>query len=536
MITVSDLGIQFGKRILFQDVNLKFNPGNCYGIIGANGAGKSTFLKMLSGEMDYTKGNVSMAPGERMSVLKQNHSEFDDHTVLNTVLMGHTKLWSVMHEKDVIYAKADFSESDGIKAAELEEVFAGMNGWNAESDAASLLSGLGIAEDLHQKLMSELDGKVKVKVLLAQALFGKPDNLLLDEPTNDLDLETVNWLENYLSNFDNTVLVVSHDRHFLDSICTHIVDIDFNRIQLFPGNYSFWYESSQLALRQMQTQNKKAEERKKELQEFIARFSANASKSKQTTSRKKMIEKLNIEEIKPSTRKYPGIIFTPEREPGNNILEVKNLSKSLNGVKLFKDVSFTMMKDDKIVFLSRDTRAMTMLFEILKGHEEPDSGSFDWGQTILKAYLPLEYEHLFNTDISITDWLAQFSDDTTELYLRGFLGKMLFSGDEIYKKANVLSGGEKVRCMIARMMTRNANVMLLDTPTNHLDLESIQAFNNTLIKFKGNILMSSHDHEFIQTVCNRIIEIGPKGMIDKLMDYDDYISDEKLKEQRNKLY
>jgi ATPase subunit of ABC transporter with duplicated ATPase domains len=536
MITVSDLGIQFGKRILFQDVNLKFNPGNCYGIIGANGAGKSTFLKMLSGEMDYTKGNVSMAPGERMSVLKQNHSEFDDHTVLNTVLMGHTKLWSVMHEKDVIYAKADFSESDGIKAAELEEVFAGMNGWNAESDAASLLSGLGIAEDLHQKLMSELDGKVKVKVLLAQALFGKPDNLLLDEPTNDLDLETVNWLENYLSNFDNTVLVVSHDRHFLDSICTHIVDIDFNRIQLFPGNYSFWYESSQLALRQMQTQNKKAEERKKELQEFIARFSANASKSKQTTSRKKMIEKLNIEEIKPSTRKYPGIIFTPEREPGNNILEVKNLSKSLNGVKLFKDVSFTMMKDDKIVFLSRDTRAMTMLFEILKGHEEPDSGSFEWGQTILKAYLPLEYEHLFNTDISITDWLAQFSDDTTELYLRGFLGKMLFSGDEIYKKANVLSGGEKVRCMIARMMTRNANVMLLDTPTNHLDLESIQAFNNTLIKFKGNILMSSHDHEFIQTVCNRIIEIGPKGMIDKLMDYDDYISDEKLKEQRSKLY
>ncbi|MCO5265873.1 MAG: ATP-binding cassette domain-containing protein [Lentimicrobium sp.] len=536
MITVSDLGIQFGKRILFQDVNLKFTPGNCYGIIGANGAGKSTFLKMLSGEMEYTKGNVSMVPGERLSVLKQNHSEFDEHTVLNTVLMGHTKLWSVMHEKDVIYAKADFSESDGIRAAELEEVFAEMDGWNAESDAASLLSGLGIAEHLHGKLMSELDGKVKVKVLLAQALFGKPDNLLLDEPTNDLDLETVNWLENYLSNFDNTVLVVSHDRHFLDSICTHIVDIDYNKIQLFPGNYTFWYESSQLALRQLQTQNKKAEERKKELQEFIARFSANASKSKQTTSRKKMIEKLNIEEIKPSTRKYPGIIFTPEREPGNNILEVKNLSKSLNGVKLFNDINFTVMKDDKIVFLSRDTRAMTMLFEILKGHEQADTGSFEWGQTILKAYLPLEYEDLFKTDISITDWLAQFSNDTTELYLRGFLGKMLFSGDEIYKKANVLSGGEKVRCMIARMMTRNANVMLLDTPTNHLDLESIQAFNNTLIKFKGNILMSSHDHEFIQTVCNRIIEIGPKGMIDKLMDYDDYISDERLKEQRNSLY
>lgn len=536
MIIVSELGIQFGKRILFQDVNIKFTQGNCYGIIGANGAGKSTFLKMLSGEMEYSKGNVSMAPGERMSVLSQNHSGFDDHTVLNTVLMGHDQLWSVMHEKDEIYAKPDFSEADGHKAAELEEKFAEMDGWNAESNAASLLSGLGIAEDLHQKEMRELDGKVKVKVLLAQALFGKPDNLLLDEPTNDLDLETVNWLENYLSNFDNTVLVVSHDRHFLDSICTHIVDIDFNKIQLFPGNYTFWYESSQLALRQQMTQNKKAEDRKKELLEFIARFSANASKSKQTTSRKKMIEKLNFEEIKPSTRKYPGIIFTPEREPGNNILEVTNLSKSINGTLLFKDVNFTMMKDDKIVFLSRDNRAMTQLFEILKGHEEPDSGSFVWGQTILKAYLPLEYEDLFNTEITLIDWLGQFSSDTSEMYLRGFLGKMLFSGEEVYKKANVLSGGEKVRCMIARMMIRNANVMLLDTPTNHLDLESIQAFNNTLIKFKGNILMSSHDHEFIQTVCNRIIEIGPKGMIDKLMDYDDYISDAKIKEQRNLLY
>ncbi|HAH56854.1 MAG TPA: ABC-F family ATPase [Bacteroidales bacterium] len=536
MIIVSELGIQFGKRILFQDVNLKFMPGNCYGIIGANGAGKSTFLKMLSGEMEYSKGNVSMGPGERMSVLSQSHSEFDDFTVLNTVLMGHNQLWSVMHEKDAIYAKADFSEADGNKAAELEEKFAEMDGWNAESDAASLLSGLGIVEDLHHKQMRELDGKVKVKVLLAQALFGKPDNLLLDEPTNDLDLETVNWLENYLSNFENTVLVVSHDRHFLDSICTHIVDIDFNKIQLFPGNYTFWYESSQLALRQQMTQNKKAEDRKKELMEFIARFSANASKSKQTTSRKKMIEKLNIEEIKPSTRKYPGIIFTPEREPGNNILEVTNLKASINGVVLFKNVNFTMMKDDKIVFLSRDTRAMTQLFKILKGHEQPESGSFEWGQTILKAYLPLEYEHLFQSELTLIDWLGQFSDDTTELYLRGFLGKMLFSGEEVYKKANVLSGGEKVRCMIARMMIRNANVMLLDTPTNHLDLESIQAFNNTLIKFKGNILMSSHDHEFIQTVCNRIIEIGPKGMIDKLMDYDDYISDDKIREQRNLLY
>jgi ATPase subunit of ABC transporter with duplicated ATPase domains len=511
-------------------------PGNCYGIIGANGAGKSTFLKMLSGEMEYSKGNVSMGPGERMSVLSQSHSEFDDFTVLNTVLMGHNQLWSVMHEKDAIYAKADFSEADGNKAAELEEKFAEMDGWNAESDAASLLSGLGIVEDLHHKQMRELDGKVKVKVLLAQALFGKPDNLLLDEPTNDLDLETVNWLENYLSNFENTVLVVSHDRHFLDSICTHIVDIDFNKIQLFPGNYTFWYESSQLALRQQMTQNKKAEDRKKELMEFIARFSANASKSKQTTSRKKMIEKLNIEEIKPSTRKYPGIIFTPEREPGNNILEVTNLKASINGVVLFKNVNFSMMKDDKIVFLSRDTRAMTQLFKILKGHEQPESGSFEWGQTILKAYLPLEYEHLFQSELTLIDWLGQFSDDTTELYLRGFLGKMLFSGEEVYKKANVLSGGEKVRCMIARMMIRNANVMLLDTPTNHLDLESIQAFNNTLIKFKGNILMSSHDHEFIQTVCNRIIEIGPKGMIDKLMDYDDYISDDKIREQRNLLY
>jgi ATPase subunit of ABC transporter with duplicated ATPase domains len=515
---------------------MKFMPGNCYGIIGANGAGKSTFIKMLSGDLQSTRGNVSFGPGERLSVLRQNHSEFNDFTVLTTVLMGHSKLWAIMNEKDVLYAKTDFTEKDGHRASELEEQFAEMDGWNAESDAANLLSGLGIKEDLHGKLMDELSAKEKVKVLLAQALFGKPDNLLLDEPTNDLDLETVNWLENYLADFVNTVLVVSHDRHFLDSICTHIVDIDFNRVQQFPGNYTFWYESSQLALRQQLTQNKKAEDRKKELQEFIARFSANASKSKQTTSRKKMIEKLNIEEIKPSTRKYPGIIFTPEREPGNNILEVKGLTKSLNGNLLFKNVSFTMQKDDKIVFLSRDARAMTTLFEILKGHDQADSGTFEWGQTILKAYLPLEYEELFQSDMSLVDWLAQYSEDTHENYLRGFLGKMLFSGEEIFKKTNVLSGGEKVRCMISRMMTRNANVMLLDSPTNHLDLESIQAFNNTLIKFKGNILMSSHDHEFIQTVCNRIIEIGPKGMIDKLMDYDDYISDDNLKEQRAKLY
>lgn len=536
MITVSDLSIQFGKRILFQDVNMIFTPGNCYGIIGANGAGKSTFLKVLCGEMESTKGNVSFGAGERLSVLNQNHSAFDEYSVLNTVLMGHSLLWEISNEKDSIYSKPEFSEEDGVRAADLEMKFAEMDGWNAESNAASLLSGLGIKEELHAKMMRELNGKDKVKVLLAQALFGKPDNLLLDEPTNDLDLETVGWLENYLSNYDNTVLVVSHDRHFLDAICTHTVDIDYNKIQLFAGNYSFWYESSQLALRQLQNQNKKAEERKKELLEFIARFSANASKSKQTTSRKKMIEKLNIEEIKPSTRKYPGIIFTPGREPGNIILEVKGLSKTLDGELLFKDLTFTMRKNDKIVFLSRNTRAMTTFFEIIKGHQEPDRGSFIWGQTIVKAYLPLEYEALFQTDLSITDWLGQFSDDTHEMYLRGFLGKMLFSGDEIYKKASVLSGGEKVRCMIARMMIRNANVMILDTPTNHLDLESIQAFNNTLVKFKGNILMSSHDHEFIQTVCNRVIEMGPKGMIDKMMDFDDYISDEKLKESRSRLY
>jgi len=537
MITVSNLSVQFGKRILFQDVNLKFVPGNCYGIIGANGAGKSTLLKVLYGGLEDTiKGNVSFGAHERLSVLKQNHFEFDEYTVIDTVMMGHSELCEVMKAKDEIYAKLDFSEADGNKAAELEEKFAEMDGWNAESNAASLLSGLGIKEDLHTKLMKELNVKIKVKVLLAQALFGKPDNLLLDEPTNDLDLDTVQWLENYLANFENTVLVVSHDRHFLDSICTHIVDIDYNRIQQFSGNYTFWYESSQLALRQQLSQNKKAEERKKELQEFIARFSANASKSKQTTSRKKMIEKLNIEEIKPSTRKYPGIIFTPEREPGNNILELKNLTKSVDGVVLFKNLSFTVHKDEKIIFLSRDSRAMTYLFEILKGHIEPDSGTYEWGQTITKAYLPLENEHLFKEPITLIDWLGQFSDDTHEMYLRGFLGKMLFSGEEIYKKANILSGGEKVRCMIARMMLRNANIMLLDTPTNHLDLESIQAFNNTLIKFKGNILMSSHDHEFIQTVCNRVIEMGPKGMIDKLSEYDDYITDERIKEQRNNLY
>lgn len=536
MITVSDLAIQFGKRVLFQDVNLKFTPGNCYGIIGANGAGKSTFLKSLYGAVDPTRGSVSFGAGERLSVLKQDHFEFDECAVLDTVLMGHTVLWGIMKEKDALYAKADFSEEDGIKASELEEKFAEMDGWNAESDAAALLSGLGIKEDLHVKPMNELSGKQKVKVLLAQALFGKPDNLLLDEPTNDLDLETVQWLENYLSNFDNTVLVVSHDRHFLDSICTHTVDIDYGKIQLFSGNYSFWYQSSQLALRQQAAQNKKAEEKRKELVEFISRFSANVAKSKQTTSRKKMLEKLNIEEIKPSTRKYPGIIFTPDREPGNNILEVEGLQASIGGQVLFKDLSFNVDKEDKIVFLSRDTRAMTALFEILNGHKEPDTGRYEWGQTITTAYLPLENAEFFDNNISLVDWLGQFSHDTSEQFIRGYLGKMLFSGEEIFKKSSVLSGGEKMRCMIARMMLRNANVMILDTPTNHLDLESIQAFNNNLTNFKGNILMSSHDHEFIHTVCNRIIELTPNGIIDKKMEYDDYISNERILEQKERLY
>jgi ATPase subunit of ABC transporter with duplicated ATPase domains len=536
MITVSNLSIQFGKRVLFQDVNMIFTPGNCYGIIGANGAGKSTFLKMLYGEVENRTGSVTFGQGERLSVLKQDHFEFDECSVLDTVLMGHSLLWSITREKELLYSKADFSDQDGIRASELEEKFNELGGWNGESDAASLLSGLGIKEENHSKLLKELTGKEKVKVLLAQALFGKPDNLLLDEPTNDLDLETVTWLENYLSEFENTVLVVSHDRHFLDSICTHVIDIDFGKIQQFSGNYTFWYESSQLALRQQMTQNKKAEEKKKELLEFIARFRANVKKSKQTTSRKKMIEKLNIEEIQASTRKYPGIIFTPGREPGNSILTVKGLSKSVEGKLLFKDLHFTLNKNDKVAFLSRDSRAMTTLFEILKGHEKADSGTFEWGQTIVKAYLPLDNEKFFEKNITLIDWLAQYSEDTSELYLRGYLGKMLFSGEDIYKKVNILSGGEKVRCMIARMMIRNANVMLLDTPTNHLDLESIQAFNNTLIKFKGNILLSSHDHEFIQTVCNRIIEITPKGMIDKEMPYDDYISDEILIEKRNRMY
>ena len=536
MITVNNLGIQFGKRVLFQDVNLTFTPGNCYGIIGANGAGKSTLMRILSGQLDPTHGTVSMAPGERLSVLSQDHFEFDECTVIETVLRGHTVLWDIMQEKDALYAKEDFTDADGIRAAELEERFAELEGWNAESDAAELLSGLGIKEDKHYMYMRDLSGKEKVRVLLAKALFGNPDNLLLDEPTNDLDLETVMWLENYLSNCENTVLVVSHDRHFLDSVCTHTVDIDFSRVQLFAGNYSFWYESSQLALRQQQQQNKKAEEKRKELQEFIRRFSANVAKSKQTTSRKKMLEKLNIEEIQPSQRRYPGIIFTPQREVGNKILEVKGLEKSIEGTTLFRDVNFTIEKDDKVVFLSRDPRAMTALFEIINGNMKPDAGSFDWGQTITTAYLPLDNSAYFNTDMNLVDWLSQFSDDSSEIYLKGFLGKMLFSGEEVLKKASVLSGGEKMRCMIARMMMRNANTIILDTPTNHLDLESIQAFNNMLTAYKGVVLFASHDHEFIQTVANRVIELTPSGIIDKIMEYDDYITDERVKAARERMY
>ena len=537
MITVSNLAIQFGKRVLFSDVNLKFTSGNCYGVIGANGAGKSTLIRMLSGDLDPTRGTIQFGPGERLSVLKQDHFEFDEYTVLDTVMMGHDVLWKIKEEKDNIYLKEDFSDADGIRASELEDKFAQLNGWNGESDAASLLSGLGIKEDLHYQLMKELSGMEKVRVLLARALFGKPDNLLLDEPTNDLDVDTVMWLENYLANYENTVLVVSHDRHFLDAVSTHTVDIDFGKVQLFAGNYSFWYESSQLALRQQQNQNKKADEKRKELEEFIRRFSANVAKSKQATSRKKMLEKLNVEEIQPSTRKYPGIIFTPEREPGNMVLEVAGLGKTLeDGTVLFKDVNFNVEKNDKIIFLSRDPRAMTAFFEIINGHDKDHEGTYNWGITITYAYLPLDNSEFFNTDLNLVDWLGQYSDDTLESFIRGYLGKMLFTGEEIYKKASVLSGGEKMRCMISRMMLKNANVMILDSPANHLDLESIQAFNNTLVNFKGNVLMSSHDREFIQTVCNRIIELTPNGIIDKQMDYDDYVTSDEVKAVRERLY
>ena len=536
MITVSNVSVQFGKRVLFNEVNLKFTSGNCYGVIGANGAGKSTFLRTISGELDPTTGSITLGPGERLSVLSQDHFKWDAYTVMDTVMMGHTVLWDIMKQREELYAKTDFTDEDGLKVSELEEKFAELDGWNAESDAAALLSGLGIKEDKHYVLMKELNNKEKVRVMLAQALFGNPDNLLLDEPTNDLDMETVTWLEEYLSNFEHTVLVVSHDRHFLDSVCTHTVDIDYGKINLFAGNYSFWYESSQLALRQQQNQKAKAEEKRKELEEFIRRFSANVAKSKQTTSRKKMLEKLNVEEIKPSSRKYPGIIFTPEREPGNQILEVSGLTKSLpDGTVLFRDVNFNVEKGDKIVFLSRDPRAMTALFEIINENMKPDSGRFSWGVTITTAYLPLDNTAFFNTDLNLVEWLSQFGEGN-EVYMKSFLGRMLFSGEEVLKKASVLSGGEKMRCMIARMQLRNANCLILDTPTNHLDLESIQAFNNNLKTYKGNILFASHDHEFIQTVSNRIIELTPNGIIDKMMEYDEYIASDHIKELRARLY
>jgi len=537
MLNVSNLSLRYGKRALFEEVNLKFTPGNCYGVIGANGAGKSTFLKILSGEIDPTTGQVNMDSGVRMSVLKQNHFEFDQVPVLQTVLMGNKKLWNLMQEKDALYAKEDFSDSDGEKAAELEVLFAEMDGWNAESDAAQLLSNLGIQDDLHFNLMSTLNGKEKVRVLLAQALFGNPEILLLDEPTNDLDVDTIAWLENFLADFQNTVIVVSHDRHFLDAVCTHVVDIDFGKIQLFTGNYTFWYESSQLAARQRADQNKKLEDKRKELQEFVERFSANASKSKQATSRKKLLDKLVIDNIQPSTRKYPGIIFKPERDCGDQILRVENLSKySDDGQTLFANVEFTLVKGDKVAILSKDHSAITSFFEIITSHLSPDSGSVEWGTTITNAYLPNNNAEFFQTEDNLIDWLRQFSKDKDETYVRGFLGKMLFSGEEVLKKANVLSGGEKVRCMISRMMLMNANCLLLDEPTNHLDLESITAFNNALKDWKHIALFSSHDHEFTETVANRIIELTPNGCIDKRMSYDEYISNAQVKEARKQLY
>lgn len=536
MITANNVSLQYGKRVLFDDVNIKFHGERCYGLIGANGAGKSTFLKILSREISSTTGSVTLEPGKRMAVLKQNHFEYDEVTVLNTVIMGHKALWDLMQEKDAIYAKPDFSEADGIKASELEEQFAEMDGWNAESDAAALLSGLGIGEDDHYKLLKELEGSLKVRVLLAQALFGNPDILILDEPTNDLDLKTISWLEDFLLNFKNTVIVVSHDRHFLDTVCTNIADIDFQKIRLYTGNYTFWYESSQLALRQRAAANKKAEDKRKELQEFISRFSANASKSKQATSRKKLLEKINIDEIQASSRKYPAIIFNQQRDAGDQILEVDNLSvHSEDGTPLFKNLNFKVNRGDKIAILSDNSLAITSLFEILNGNLKPDTGSLNYGQTITTSYLPNENAHFFDTDDNLIDWLRQYSTNKDEVYVRGFLGKMLFTGEETFKSASVLSGGEKVRCMLSRMMLKEGNVLMLDEPTNHLDLESIQALNNSLKDFKGTILFTSHDHTFTQTVANRIIEISPNGNLDKLMEYDEYISDPKIQEQREAL-
>ncbi len=537
MISVANLSLRYGKRVLFEDVNVKFAPGNCYGVIGANGAGKSTLLKILSGEIDPSTGHVSITPGERMSVLSQNHYEFDEFPVLQTVIMGNKKLWQIMEEKDAIYAKPDFSDADGLKAADLEVQFADMEGWNAESDAASLLNDLGIADALHTKLIKELNGKEKVRVLLAQALFGNPDILLLDEPTNDLDVETVIWLENFLADFQNTVIVVSHDRHFLDSVCTHVADIDFAKVSLYTGNYSFWYQSSQLALRQKGDQNKKVEDKRKELQDFIERFSANASKSRQATSRKKLLEKLVVDDIQASTRKYPGIIFRPDRECGDQILRIENLTKkNADGDVLFKNISFNLDKGDKVVILSKNPMAISNFFEIIMGNNTADSGEFIWGQTITKSYLPNDNSSYFSADYNLIDWLRQYSEEKDETYIRGFLGKMLFSGEEVFKKSNVLSGGEKVRCMVSRMMLTNANCLVLDEPTNHLDLESITAFNNALMDWKHNAIFTSHDHEFVQTIANRVIEITPSGAIDKRMTYDEYISNVEIKEQREKMY
>ncbi len=539
MLSVSNLSVQFGKRILFDEVNTTFTQGNCYGIIGANGAGKSTFLKILSGDMDPTSGRVHLEPGKRMSVLNQNHNMFDEHTVLETVMMGNKTLFAVKKEMDEIYLKPDFSDKDGERVGELQIIFEEMNGWNADSDAATMLSNLGIGEEFHYTLMGDMDGKLKVRVLLAQALFGNPAVLIRDEPTNDHDFETISWLENFMANYDNTVIVVSHDRHFLDEVCTHISDIDFGKINHFSGNYTFWYESSQLALRQRAQQNKKAEEKKKELQEFIMRFSANVAKSKQATSRKKMLEKLKVDDIKPSSRRYPAIIFDQEREAGDQILNVKDLSASIDGEVLFKNVDLNMAKGDKVVVFSKDSRATTAFYEILNGNMTADSGTFEWGITTNQSYLPADNHAFFDNDLTLVDWLRQWAkteEERDEVYVRGFLGKMIFSGEEALKTGRVLSGGEKVRCMLSRMMMLRANVLMLDEPTNHLDLESITAFNNSLKNFKGSVLFTTHDHEFAQTVANRVLEITPKGVIDRYMTFDDYLDDDKIQELRKKMY
>jgi ATPase subunit of ABC transporter with duplicated ATPase domains len=536
MITVSNLAIQFGKRVLYKDVNIKFTHGNIYGIIGANGAGKSTLLRAISGDLEPSKGTIELGPGERLSILEQDHFKYDEYRVIDTVLMGHEPLWKNMKERETLYSKPEMTEADGNRAAELEDRFAEMDGWNAESDAAQMLSNLGIKENLHEKQMSELSNNEKVRVMLAKALFGHPDNLLLDEPTNDLDLDTVTWLEEYLGNVEQTVLVVSHDRHFLDSVSTQTVDIDFGKVTVFSGNYSFWYESSQLALRQQQNQRQKTEEKRKELEEFIRRFSANVAKSRQTTSRKKMLEKLTVDEIRPSSRKYPGIIFAMDREPGNQILEVKGLKAvDEDGTVLFDNINFTVEKGQKVVFLSHNPKVMTTLFEIINGNREPDAGTFTWGITITTAYLPLDNTEFFKSDMNLVEWLSQYGKGN-EVQMKGYLGRMLFKQEEVEKKVNVLSGGERMRMMIARMQLQNANCLILDTPTNHLDLESIQAFNNNLVSFKGIVLFASHDHEFIHTVANRIIEITPHGTIDKLIDYDDYIYDDAIKEQKEQMY